>query len=75
MELFPGSTRRGRTWTRVHHVDLHDTGEHPDYFSPSYMKILLTDEARRAKYISRILKLLEHLYFYILHFLYVRRMW
>ena len=31
------------------------------------MKILLTDEARRAKYISRILKLLEHFYFYILH--------
>ena len=39
------------------------------------MKILLTDETRRAKYISRILKLLEHFYFYILHFLYVRRMW
>ena len=34
-----------------------------------------TDEARRAKYISRILKLLEH-FFSILHFLlYVRRMW
>ena len=31
------------------------------------MKILLTDEARKAKYISRILKLLEHFYFYILH--------
>ena len=31
------------------------------------MKILLTDEARRAKYISRILKLLEHFYFYVLH--------
>ena len=31
------------------------------------LKILLTDEARRAKYISRILKLLEHFYFYILH--------
>ena len=44
-------------------------------FSASYMKILLTDETRRAKYISRILKLLEHFYFYILHFLYVRRMW
>ena len=52
-----------------------DTGEHVDYFSASYMKILLTDEARRAKYISRILKLLEHFYFHILHFVYVRRMW
>ena len=31
----------------------------------SYMKILLTDEARRVKYILRILKL--HFYFYILH--------
>ena len=39
----------------VHHVGLHDTGEHADYFSASYMKILLTDEALRAKYISRIL--------------------
>ena len=40
------------------------------------MKMLLTDEARRrAKYISRILKLLEHFYFYILHFVHVRRMW
>ena len=29
------------------------------------MKILLTDEARRAKYISMISKLLEHFYFYI----------
>ena len=29
-----------------------------------------TDEARRAKYISRILKLPEHFYFYILHFSY-----
>ena len=31
-----------------------------------------TDEAWRAKY---ILKLLEQFYFYILYFLYVRRMW
>ena len=27
-----------------------------------------SDEARTAKYISRILRLLEHFYFYILHF-------
>ena len=45
-----------------------------ELFSASYMKILLTDETQRAKYISRILKLLEHFYFYLLHFLYVRRM-
>ena len=51
------------TWNRIHHVGLHDTGEHADYFSASYMKILLTDEARIAKYISRILKLLEHFIF------------
>ena len=38
-------------------------------------KNLLTDEARRVKYISRILKLLERFYFSILHFLCVRRMW
>ena len=35
----------------------------------------VNDEARRAKYISRIFKLLEHFSFYILHFVYVRRMW
>ena len=29
------------------------------------LKILLTDEARRTKYISRILEFLEHFYFYI----------
>ena len=39
------------------------------------MKILLTDEARKGKYISSILKLLEHFYFYVLNFVYVRRMW
>ena len=67
-----------RTWprkSRIHQVGLHETGEHADYFSASYMKILLTDEAQRAKYISRILKLLEHFYFYILHFVYMRWMW
>ena len=32
-------------------------------------------ELARRLYISRILKLLEHFYFYILHFVYVRRMW
>ena len=53
-------------WNRIHHVGLHDTGEHEDYFSASYMKILLTDKARRTKYISRILNILEH--FYFLHF-------
>ena len=42
-------------------------------FSASYLKILLTDKARRVKYISRILKRLERFYFYILHFVYVRR--
>ena len=64
---------RDHTWNRIHQVGLHDTGEHVDYFSASYMKILLTNEARRAKYISRILKL--DFYFYILHFLkYVCRM-
>ena len=35
----------------------------------------VNDEARRAKYIARIFKLLEHFYFCILHFVYVRRMW
>ena len=40
---------------RLHHVSLHDTGKHADYFSAPYLKILLTDEAQRAKYISRIL--------------------
>ena len=35
----------------------------------------VNDEAPRAKYISRIFKLLEHFYFCILHFVYVRRMW
>ena len=33
-----------------------DTGEHADHFSASYMNILLTDEGRRAKYNSWILK-------------------
>ena len=47
-------------------LELLATGEHTDYFSASYMEILLTDEARRVKYISRILKLLEH--FLLLHF-------
>ena len=58
---------------RIHNVGLHDTGENADYFSASYMKILLTDNARRAKYISRILKLLEHFYFHILHFVHMCR--
>ena len=40
---------------RIHNVSLHDNGKHADYFSAPYLKILLTDEARRAKYISRIL--------------------
>ena len=53
------------TWNRIHHVGLHDTGEHEDYFSASYMKILLTDKARRTKYISRILNILEHFAFLI----------
>ena len=44
-------------------------------WATSVNKILLTDEARRVKYTSRILKLLEHFYFYILNFLYMRRMW
>ena len=35
----------------VHHVALHDTGEHVDYFSASFMKILTIEEARKAKYI------------------------
>ena len=41
--------------------------------SAPYMKkeVLLTDEARRAKYISRTLQLLEHIYYNILHFLYM----
>ena len=57
-------------------VDLHDTGQHADYFIlHEQKKLLLTDEARRAKYISRILNLLEHFNFYILHFLYVRQIW
>ena len=46
-------------------LELLATCKHADYFSASYMRILLTDEAWRAKYISRILKLLEHFYFYI----------
>ena len=41
----------------------------------SVNKILLTDKAQRTKYVSRILKLLENFYFYILHFVYVRQMW
>ena len=60
---------------RIHHVGLNDTGEHADYFSASHMKTLLTDKARKAKYISRMLKPLEHFNFYILHFVYVRRIW
>ena len=59
--------KRVTTWNRIHHVGLHDTGEHADYLRASYMTILLTDEARKAKHISRIFKLLEHFYFYILH--------
>ena len=55
------------SWYRIYRVGLHDTGEQADYFSASYMKILLTGEARRAQYISRISKL--HFYFHILHFL------
>ena len=45
------------------------TGEHADYLSASYMKISLTDEARRAKYISRILKL----QFLFLHFTFLEK--
>ena len=45
MELFACST------IRIHHVSLHDTGEHTDYFSAPYLKTLLTDETQRAKYI------------------------
>ena len=41
----------------------------------SVNKILLTDEAQRAKYTSTILKILEHFYFHILHFLNMHRMW
>ena len=41
----------------------------------SVNKILLTDKAQRTKYVSRILKLLENFYFYILHFVFVRQMW
>lgn len=33
------------------------------------MKMLLTDKAQKAECISRILKLLEHFYCYILHFI------
>ena len=55
-------------------LELLATGEQTDYFSASYMKMLLTDKAQRAKYALRILKLLEHFYFYILHFVYVRQM-
>ena len=33
------------TKNRIHHVGLHGTGERADYFSASYMKILLTDKA------------------------------
>ena len=40
----------------------------------SVNKMLLTDKAQRTKYVSRILKLLENFYFYILHFVYVRQM-
>ena len=57
------------TKNRIHHVGLHGTGERADYFSASYMKILLTDKAGRAKY---ILKPLERFYFYMLLFVYVR---
>ena len=57
------------TKNRMHDVDLHDTGKHTDYFSASYMKILLTDKAGRTKY---ILKPLERFYFYMLLFVYVR---
>ena len=38
--------KRVTTWNRIHHVGLHDTGEHADYLRASYMKILLTDEKR-----------------------------
>ena len=41
----------------------------------SVNKVLLTDKAQRMKYVSRILKLLENFYFYILHFVFVRQMW
>ena len=80
MELFPRSTRGSRTWpheieyTMLAYMTLVNTQTILVYLQWSYMKTLLIDEARRAKYISRILKLLEHFYFYILHFLYVRRM-
>ena len=43
------------------------------FHSHLHLRIYVTQWS--AKYISKILKLLEHFYFYILHFLYVRRMW
>ena len=71
MELFPRSTRGSRTWpheieyTMLAYMTLVNTQTILVYLQWSYMKILLIDEARRAKYISRILKLLEHFTFLI----------
>ena len=60
---------------RIHHVAYMTLANTQTILVHLTWRVLLIDEAQRAKYISKILKLLEHFYFYILHFLYVRRMW
>ena len=58
------------TKNRIHHVGIHDTGKHADYFSASYIKILLTDKAGSAKYYFKDFKtsrtfLFSHFTFHI----------
>ena len=78
MELFPRSTRGSRTWPRkIEYAML-------AYMTLANTQTILVHLTWKFHWLTRLeernifrgfSKLLEHFYFYILHFIYVRRTW